>query len=265
MDQGDARSARFRAALSDGGIELKELPGGVVSVRYAWNRMVQGEGIGYQAAFEALRRTHLLIGNSVDGRWTGINWESVMSKTKTKTSRKPKAAPKDTLAPAPADMQAPAESSPSIVQAPVEAEAPSDGWLADELATAGVKTERKRNGKPDDAPVKVSKTREGMKIAGDRLPVDLAGGMLAEGSIVAVPVVFPGEHADDPGVRLRLGYVKKLGKSFIDVIVFVTATETESFRCTDPRNELITVNPELLNSRVPLYEAVKLAAAINRY
>jgi hypothetical protein len=128
---------------------------------------------------------------------------------------------------------------------------------------------RKRDADRDGGktPVKVSKTRDGLKkTAGDGLPVDLAGGMVAEGSIVAVPVVLvdPDNPGEVPGVRLRLGYVRKLGKSFIDVVTFVSATETEQFRCTDPRNELVLVNPELLDSRVPLYESVKFAAATNR-
>jgi hypothetical protein len=48
-----------------------DLPDGLVRARYSWNRLVLGEGVGYEGAYQALRRTHLMIGNSADGRWSG--------------------------------------------------------------------------------------------------------------------------------------------------------------------------------------------------
>ena len=103
---------------------------------------------------------------------------------------------------------------------------------------------------------KQKRTREGLKKADDGLPVDLAGGMIAQGDVVAFPYL-----AEDGNLRLRLGYVQKLGKSFADVVSVETL---DSFRCTDPRNELIKVDPELLDSKVPIYEKVKFEAATNR-
>lgn len=260
MGQGNARQARQRAALTtqpgDEGTEVQELPGGVYRARYVWNKAVLAEGLGVDGALEALRRTHLMIGNSADGRWAGNSAgdNAMGGKTNVKPKRpKPKPAqsapPPEVVEPAP----------PPVVETKVAGPPPPAA------KAPAVKAGPKR-AKPDDQPVKVSKTRDGMKKAGDGLPVDLVGSMLGEGSIVAVPVSTPGpEDQDMPDVRLRLGYVKKVGKSYIDVVTFVTADETEPFRCTDPRNELVEVNGELLDSRVPLYEAVKFAAATSRY
>ncbi len=105
------------------------------------------------------------------------------------------------------------------------------------------------------------------KKTGDNMPLDRIGGFLFEGAIVA----FGGadlQAAMEPEVvpGLVLGYIKKLGKSFADVVYPTPGgdgikTNNITIRLRKPAEQLILIEPDQLNSRVTEYESLKLAAA----
>ncbi len=105
--------------------------------------------------------------------------------------------------------------------------------------------------------------------AGDGFPLDVTGNFLSQGAIVAMP-----EPAGEPPLAagevpaLTLGYVKRLGKSYADVVVLRRGDDGEPARTTirlrEPARRLVVIDPDSLNSQVKEFEALKLAAATDR-
>lgn len=105
--------------------------------------------------------------------------------------------------------------------------------------------------------------------AGDGFPLDVTANFLSQGAIVAMaepagePPLLAGEV---PG--LTLGYVKRLGKSYADIVVLRRGEGGEAvpqtYRLRDPARQLIAVDGDSLNSQVKEFEALKMAAATDR-
>ena len=104
------------------------------------------------------------------------------------------------------------------------------------------------------------------KKAGDGFPLDVTANFLSQGSLVALaaPAAGPPLAAGEVP-RLVLGYVKRLGKSYADVVVVGREPEgaavEETVRLRDPAHQLIVISPDQLNSQVAEFEALKFAAA----
>src|SRR4051812_28595986 len=98
---------------------------------------------------------------------------------------------------------------------------------------------------------------------GDGYPLDVTGNFLFEGAIVAFssPAAEPPPQAGE-FPRLQFGFIKKLGKSYTDVITpeFDSSPE-EKFRLKEPARRLILVEPDTLSSLIPQFENLKMEAA----
>jgi len=95
---------------------------------------------------------------------------------------------------------------------------------------------------------------------GDGYPLDVTGNFLFEGAVVC----FAHPHREgDPEYRpLRFGFIKKLGKSFADVVIPAFGdADAERHRYKEPAKSLILVEPDTLSSLVPAFENLKLEAA----
>lgn len=99
--------------------------------------------------------------------------------------------------------------------------------------------------------------------SGDGYPLDVVGNFFYVGAIVCLA-----EEASEPPLLagstppLKFGYIKKLGKSYVDVAcVNVDDLPETVTRCRQPSKQLMVIEADVLNSLNPAFEKLKLAAA----
>lgn len=117
---------------------------------------------------------------------------------------------------------------------------------------------------------KVTKVIPRPKKSGDGRPCDIFGSILSDGDLIITTqptaALKPADIDDiNKQPELIFGYLKKVGKTYVDAVLYLNEDHLYVLRIREPYMHLMQVHTAAVPSTVTFFEKVKLAAAEARF